>query len=501
MTALRPLVQRFRETTSVKTVVGRMSEASSALARPQLDGGWRCAYPPYFMGRFHGIDILVFGPLLLSALMLAQPTNAQPTDAQRRPPSPATETPAPAGAERIVAVVNGDAITTGDVAARARLFALTTGLPVTQDVQDRLRSQILKQLIDERLRLQEVQRRKIVVADRDIADAIGEIEQRNGMPKGALAGALQGRGVALRTLIDQVRVQIGWTRVLREELGNKADVSDADIAEQVRLFKAQNGQPEYRLGEIFIPIDDPAKTTDAQRFAETVIGELRKGAPFPVIAAQFSQSQTALQGGDIGWVRASQLDPEIASIVREMPQGAVSNPVRVPGGIDIVTLVAKRVVGQDQSTVLRIRQAFIPFTSQVNPAAPTAQQKAAVEQAVTISKSVKSCADVEAANEQLGKTRPSDPGDIRLEGVGSPPLRQLLATLPIGQASKPLVATEGVAVVMVCTRETKTQAEPSKQEITSQVLNDRAELTSRQLIRSLRRRAVMDMRVDNVAQR
>lgn len=437
-----------------------------------------------------------FPLLLCAALFAAGPVAAQP----RRPAMPSAQAVA-SPSERIVAVVNGDAITTGDLNARGRLFALTTGLPVTQDVIDRLRPQILKQLIDERLRLQEVQRRKIVVGDNDIAEAIGEIEQRNGMPKGALGAALQGRGVALRTLIDQVRVQLGWTKVLREELGNKADVSDADIGEQQRLFKAQSGQPEYHVGEIFIPIDDPTKAADAQKFAETVIGELRRGASFPVVAAQFSQSQTALQGGDLGWVRANQLDPEVVAVVREMPPGAISNPIRVPGGISIVTLAAKRVIGQDQSTVVNIRQAFIPFTSAVNPAAPTPQQRAAVEQAAAISKSVKSCAELEAANEKVGKTRPSDPGEIRLEGVGSPPLRQLIGSLPIGQASRPLVATEGVAVVMVCARELKTASEPSKQEITSHILNDRVELTSRQLLRNLRRRAVMDMRVDSVAGR
>ena len=52
-----------------------------------------------------------------------------------------------------------------------------------------------------------------------------------------------------------------------------------------------------------------ANAADAQRFAETVITELRKGAPFPVVAAQFSQTQTALQGGDLGWVQPNQLDP------------------------------------------------------------------------------------------------------------------------------------------------------------------------------------------------
>jgi peptidyl-prolyl cis-trans isomerase SurA len=137
---------------------------------------------------------------------------------------------------------------------------------------------------------------------------------------------------------------------------------------------------------------------------------------------------------------------------------------------------------------------FIPFVGQLNPNAPTEQQRKAVEQAAAIAKSAKSCADIEAANERAGKTRPSDPGEVRLEGVGSPPLRQLLSTLPINQPSRPVVANEGVAVLMVCSRETKTATEPSRQEITNRILSERIELVSRQLQRDLRRRAVMDER-------
>lgn len=438
-------------------------------------------------------------PLLFCAALAAvAPALAQPR--QVRPPGPPAAARGPVESEGIVAVVNGDAITTGDVEARGRLFALSTGLPVTPDIIARLRPQVLKQLVDERLRLQEVQRRKIVVSDQEIAEAIGEIEARNGLPKGALMAGLRARG-ALRTLIDQVRVQLGWTRVLREELGAKAEISDPEVEEQRRLFKAQTGQPEYHVAEIFIPIEDPAKAGDAQRFAETVISQLRAGAPFPVVAAQFSQSQTALQGGDLGWVRASRLDPAVLAVVRDMPAGAVSNPVRVPGGISIVALGGKRIIGRDQSTVLSIRQAFIPFTTVLNPAAPTDQQRKAVEQAAAIAKSAKTCADLEAANERAGKARPSNPGEVRLEGIGSPPLRALMASMPVGQASKPIVASEGVAVLMVCSRENKTESEPSKQEITNQLLGERIELTSRQLQRELRRRAVLDVRSSNLASR
>ncbi len=438
--------------------------------------------------------------LTLAALVAAGTAGMGSAGAQpRRPVIPAVAQPgvtSPEGGstEQIVAVVNGDVITSGDVGNRGRLFALSTGLPVTPEVLARLRPQVAKQLVDERLRLQEVQRRRIGVSDREIADAIGEIEQRNGMPKGALGSSLRGQGVALRTLIDQVRVQLGWTRVLREELGVKADINAADVADQLRLFKDQIGKPEFRVSEIFIPIDEPAKSADARKFADTVIGQLRAGAPFPVVAAQFSQSQTALQGGDLGWVPAIQLDPAVASVVQEMPAGAVSNPIEVPGGISIVSLRAKREIGRDQATVMSIRQVFVPFVGALNPAAPSDQQRRAVEQAQGISRSAKTCKDMEEANQRFGTVRPSDPGEVRLETVASVPLRNLLAGMSVGAASKPVVANEGAAVLMVCSREQKTAATPTKEEIGEKLLQERVELASRQLQRDLRRRAVMDER-------
>lgn len=435
------------------------------------------------------IALLASGPLVPGRLAAQpRPTPATPT------PAPATPAP-PLASERIIAVVNGDVITTGDVVNRGKLFALSTGLPVTEEVLGRLRPQVSKQLVDERLRLQEVQRRKVSVSDREIADAVAEIEQRNGMARGTLGSSLRGQGVALRTLYDQVRVQLGWTRVLRQELGTRGEITEADIAEQVRIFTEQTGRPEFRISEIFIPIDEPAKAPDARRFADAVIAQLRGGAPFPVVAAQFSQSQTALQGGDLGWVRANQLDPEVASVVREMPPGAISNPVQVPGGISIVSLRAKREIGRDQATVLDIRQLYLPFVGVLNPAAPTDAQRALVDRAQQVSRTAKSCTDLEEANQRAGAVRPSNPGEVRLESVGSPPLRALLAGLQPGVPSKPVIANEGVAVVMVCSREMKTSAAPSKEEISERLLSERVELTSRQLQRDLRRRAVMDERV------
>ena len=408
--------------------------------------------------------------------------------------TPSSETP-PAGIPlpgmRIVAVVNGDVITTGDVENRARLFALSTGLPTTNEVIDRLKTQIANQLVDERLRLQEAQRRKVVVPDKQIAGAIHDIEQRNNMAEGILRDKLASLGVSVRTLFDQIRAQLAWTQVLREQLADRINIADAEIDDQMQLHEKQVGKPEYRVGEIFIPVDDPVNISDAQRFAETVIGELRSGAAFSAVAAQFSQTQTALEGGELGWVQPDQLDPQVARLLVEMPIGAVSNPVKVPGGFDIVTLQGKREVGRDMGTFVSLRQVFLPFAETLDPQHPTDQQRAALEKARGISNSVKSCAQMEQIAKANPSVRPADPGDVRLETVNPQAFRDLLTRLPVNEASQPLVASDGIAVVIMCSKEQKNAAIQTKEDVRRRLVTERVEMASRQLMRDLRRKAMI----------
>jgi peptidyl-prolyl cis-trans isomerase SurA len=401
----------------------------------------------------------------------------------------------PAGATNgIVAVINGDIVTRGDVDGRRRLFALNAGLPASPEVLERLTPQVTRLLVDERLRLQDVQRRRIPVTDTDIAQAVAELERRNNLQAGGLVAQLRRAGVEPRVLYDQLRVQIGWARLLRQILGPQAQPSDEEVAEQIALQRARVGQPEFLVSEIFIPVDDPAEEAEVRRFVDEVVSQLRRGVPFPVAATQFSQAQTALQGGDLGWVGLEALDQDVARIVGQMPPGAISNAIPVPGGFQIVALRQRREVGRDLATMLTLRQAFFPFASPLNPQEPTAQQVAVVERARALAASARSCEAVDQAARAAGSGRDPDPGPVRLEGVQPPALRQLIGGLAPGRASQPVIAPDGVAIIMVCTRETRNQAEVTPEVARQQLLRDRVELLSRQLQRDLRRRAQIEMR-------
>jgi peptidyl-prolyl cis-trans isomerase SurA len=400
---------------------------------------------------------------------------------------------APPDADAIAAVVNGDIITRGDVTNRARMFGLSTGLKLTPELLDRLRPQFTRELINDRLQLQEIQRRRIVVADADVAAAISNVEQRNGLKPGGLRAKLEAQGVAFSTLINQMRISLGWTRVLRQELAQRGFVTPAEIAEQEKLFKKQTGQPQYHVAEIFVPAEDPSRVNDARKFADVVIQQIRAGAPFGVVAAEFSQSETALKGGDLGWVRPDQLDPQIASLVTQMPMGAVSNPIKVAGGFEVVALQDKRLVGNDMATVLNVRQAFFPFTSSLDPQAPTEQQKQALLAAQALSKTATSCDAMEKANADQGGKRPSNPGELRLDHMTAP-MQALLKPMVPGVPSKALVTPDGVMVVMVCSKQEKNLAAMTREDIADQLVQQRVELASRQLQQDLKRKALIDQR-------
>lgn len=425
---------------------------------------------------------------LLRAALLATICTA-PAFAQTTPQMPnALNAPDSAA---MVAVVNGQVITTQDVVARARLLALSMGMPASPEVLARLEPQVTKQLIDQTLQQQEINRLGISVSNQDLANAISHIEQGNGLPPGSLQKRLAATGVPYSTLLAQLRTSLGWQKVLHKVLGPGLNPTPGDIAAQKAALKASLAETQYHLAEIFIPVTDPSDETTAHDFARTVINQLRQGAPFPIVAAQFSQAQTALQGGDLGFVRLNRLDTQVANTVARMPVGAISDPIRVPGGYEIVELIAKHDIGNQMQTILDIRQAYGQYPQPVSGGQLSPVQINFINGFMTKAQSIKSCAGITALNAAYGNIRPANPGPVNLATVTPPAFQQVLANLPLNTISRPLVESSGVSVVMVCGRSQEKAQLPSDDEITNMIIDQRVALEAQQMMDQLRHRSVI----------
>ncbi len=199
-----------------------------------------------------------------------------------------------------------------------------------------------------------------------------------------------------------------------------------------------------------------------------MISELHAGAPFAMVAAQFSQTQTALEGGEIGWVQTNQLDPAVARLVSQMPVGAISNPVRVPGGLSIVTLQGKREIGHDIATVATHAPGVLAVHLAAGRSAEPDRSAAPGPGEGEVGRSARSMAASRWRRWRRPTTRRtarSIRGKSGWRGSIRRPSAQLLETIPLGKPTEPLISRDGIAVITVCSREQKNVGEITAQDI------------------------------------
>ena len=247
----------------------------------------------------------------------------------------------------IAAVVNNEAISIPDLVARIDVAIVASRLRASEDLRRQLAPQVLRSLVDERLKVQEAERLGVTVSDAEMANARRSVEQRNGIAAGGLDDFLQRQGLNVATVTDQLRAEILWSKLVRGRLGAAVSVGEGEIDEALAQLEANRGRPEYRVAEIFLAVESSEQESEVRAAAESLFEQLRAGAKFDQIASQFSQSATAAVGGDIGWVLEGELPSEIEAVLARMEPGRIAPPVRTFDGYSIVLLIDRRTVLSD----------------------------------------------------------------------------------------------------------------------------------------------------------
>jgi peptidyl-prolyl cis-trans isomerase SurA len=258
--------------------------------------------------------------------------------------------PIPAAAQdalRIAAVVNDDVITGLDLAVRTRMAMLSAQLPDSPEMRNRVARQVLRAMIDERLMLQEAARQGVIIQQSEVDAELTNLAERNGVTLEQFGPYLNQNGVLLEPLEDQIRATIAWSKLVNRQLRPRAVVSEEDVDEVLRQAEVNKGQPQRRVSEIFLGVDNAAEEEEIRRGAERLIEQIRGGIPFSAVAAQFSDSATAAVGGDVGWVLPGQLPPEVDETLQKMQDGEIAGPIRAAGGYYILQLRGQRSIAED----------------------------------------------------------------------------------------------------------------------------------------------------------
>jgi peptidyl-prolyl cis-trans isomerase SurA len=399
----------------------------------------------------------------------------------------------PGGGEvlRIAAVVNDDVVSVLELQARVRLTLVTSGLPPTQETAQRLQPQILRNLIDEHLQLQEASRLGITVPDAEIDAAMRRIEQANHMPPNALPEIMRRTNVPISTLAAQIRSSIAWQRVLQQRLAPTIQVTDDDVREVQERLQASRGNVENLLGEIFLPVDSPEADEEVKNTALSLIEQIRRGTSFPAVALQFSQSTSAANGGDIGWVEQGTLDDSAEAAIRAVNPPQITPPIRSIGGYYIYGVRQRRTIAMASPDDITVEVAQLRLPIERGPRG--ADQAALLDLAEQVRTSVSGCDDLRRVAGELHVPPLADPQRGRL---GQLPVqyRQILQGLRVGEASRPITLPQGLIILMICSRDDNPNM-PNRDQITETLIRTRVDAQSRRMLRDLRRAAFIDIRV------
>lgn len=245
-----------------------------------------------------------------------------------------------AGLNRIVAVVNSEAITSQDLADRIRLSIASAGLPDDADTQRRLAPQVLRGLIDERLQLQEARRLRLQATDADIQRTLAAVAERNRLDVPGLERALRGMGVDPAVYRQQVAAQIAWTKLVERDLRPRVSVGRELVEQELAL--ARGADEELLLSEILLPVYAPDQEAAVLAEAEGLLQSIRRDTDFAALARQISAAPSAAEGGDLGWVRLANLRPEFRAPLAGLAKGRVSQPIRSSQGVHLVLVRDRR---------------------------------------------------------------------------------------------------------------------------------------------------------------
>lgn len=291
--------------------------------------------------------VFLFVATLLTAVAYAQtPTVVQPfkLDSQLTPP-PRTGGVVPL--DRIIAVVNSEVITALDLHIRlATVVRQLQKQGTTLPPQDALQKQLLERMISEKVQLQEARETGIRVDDTTLDQTLQRIADENKVSMTDFRGLIEADGISWQKFRDDIRGEIAMSRLREREVDAAVTVTDAEVDTQLALASREtNADQEFRLAHILVLVPEQATTEQIdtkRKRAMQALSELRKGADFAQIAAQFSDAPDALQGGSLGWRSTGRLPALFLDALNAIRPGEITDILRSANGFHIVKLLDKR---------------------------------------------------------------------------------------------------------------------------------------------------------------
>ena len=336
-----------------------------------------------------------------------------------------------------------------------------------------LRQQILDRLVLQEIQWQRANRVGIKVSDEMVNEALQDLATRNKISLSQLPEALESQGIIYATYRDSLRREIALSILRQRDVVSHIVVTPREI-EQYLTHQEKHGENlEFDVSHILLSLPlgaTPEQIEKVTERAREVHDRAAKGEDFSQLAIAYSNSQTALDGGQLGWKKAAQLPSFLADLITAMQPCAVSEPLRTPSGFHIVKLNERRGAAyQVMVNQAHVRHILIkPNEIQDDQ---TVRQKLADLRAKILAGD-DFAAIAAATSEDPGSA--SDGGDLGWSGPGAfvPDFERVVSSLKENEISEPFHTQYGWHIVQLLGRRVHDNTKEQQQQMAFEALRD-----------------------------
>jgi peptidyl-prolyl cis-trans isomerase SurA len=360
--------------------------------------------------------------------------------------------------DRIVAVVNGDAISQTELDNYTKM--------VVSDMQgqgmealpprDELQQQVLNRMILNKIQLQLAQQYGIEVDSLSVSQAIQSLAQQQDISVETLRRTIEAKGINYSDYREHVKTEMIIQTLQNKEVSQDVSITKADIENYLNSPAGQdNSGNEYKMSHILIALPEspsPEVLKKSQAKAEALVAKLKAGGDFKAAAIATSSGRQALNGGDLGWRPAGELPALFVSYAPTMEKGEVVGPIRSSSGFHIIKMQDKRVANDTQRCETHVRQILIK--TDVHTSAAEAQRtlrllKQQVAKGADFAKLA-----IQKSQENRTAEKGGDMGWVNEETV-VPKFYQAMAKLRNLEISEPFETEDGWHLIQVLDRRTQ----------------------------------------------
>ena len=255
--------------------------------------------------------------------------------------------------DKVVAIVNGDVITLTELNEAVSFVLKDTEGTINFDGAEKdpaeIKRKVLDRLIDNKLIEQETKKMGIVVSEKEIDNALENIQKENSISRKELVEKLESKGLSLEKYKEQIRRGMEKMMLVNREIKSRVVVNEDELkkyyTENMDFFKIVT---EVRIQHILLPVPpnaDEAKIKDAYEKARDLLVKLSNKEDFGKLAKMYSQDTSSDSGGDMGWFKRGEVTPFLEKVVFSLKVGEVSDIIRSGLGLHIVKLMDRKEKG------------------------------------------------------------------------------------------------------------------------------------------------------------